>query len=193
MATGCVTRCRMEEDDHGRLDVTDRNFTVSVRRRGHGANCPTPGDWRGAGLPDCRYCHWPLGIGFHSRRRRDPALFRIGRGVPDVYHRAGTESEQAVGTQALNLWRRRRASADHRRRAGRAALSDAFCLAGRRDWRYRVGDVLNRDGAATDAREGHEPQRRRPVGVLGAAVPGYGGDPGVGADPDPGRSRRQQR
>ena len=48
------------------------------------------------------------GIGLHSRRRRDPALLRAGRGVPDVHHRSGAEPQQAVGAAAFDLRRRRR-------------------------------------------------------------------------------------
>ena len=56
---------------------------------------------------------------------------------------------------------------DHRGGAGRVTVPDALRPAGGGDRRRRPGDVFHRHGAAADAREGHEPQRR---GQLGFSV-----------------------
>lgn len=72
------------------------------------------------------------------------------------------------------LWELRRSifgagagGVDHRGGAGRVTVPDALRLAGGGDRRRRPGDVFHRHGAAADAREGHEPQRR---GQLGFSV-----------------------
>lgn len=62
---------------------------------------------------------------------------------------------------------------------GLLMLTDFSACGG--DWRHWSGDVLYSDGAAVDARKGDESQRVRAVGILGAAVSGFSGDPSAGA------------